>query len=198
MTMWRAAALQRVPRWLAILLLAGSGLITATPARGDGGTLQKTLRTRTLEINIFTDPTPPRTGTVDVNVVMLPIPAGTSQALPAFQVCAYPDGAPEKIHCDTPVMARAMNYRAGQLDLPKAGLWHVEVRVEADVPITGKFDLNVEEGYPAALTYAVWIALPAVAAWMFMIHRRRVNRRQRITTAPASHTTIADKSQGGS
>jgi hypothetical protein len=164
-------------------LLAGFGVWAVPAARGDGGTLRYTLERPTLKVAVFTDPTPVRVGTVDVSVLVEPIPPGSNRPLPAVQICATPVGRPGKQRCDDAVAARAVNklFRAAQLDLPEPGLWEVEVRVEMerDLGAIGRFVLQVEEGSAAGDRYSVWVGVPAVAVLVFAAHRWLAVRRQR-------------------
>jgi hypothetical protein len=176
-------------RHLTVLSLAAVACVLyPLPARGDGGTLRYSTRTRGLDIEVFTDPTPVKTGTVDVSVYVKPFPAGETRPMPVFQVCAYPVAAPALRQCEPATSEVATNklFRAAQLQLTQPGLWQVDVTIEsADGNFRAGFQLPVEAGYPDWATYAKWIGLPVVAVVIFAAHRRLVLRRQRERAPPA-------------
>jgi hypothetical protein len=180
-----------------LCLAAVACVLSATPARGDGGILRYSTRTRGLDISIFTDPTPVRTGTLDVSVLVRPIPITETRPLPAFQVCAYPLAAPAKRQCESATTEVATNklFRAAQLQLTQPGLWQVEIEIDsADGQFLAIFQIPVEDAYPDWVTIGVWVALPVVAILLFVVHRWLVRRRERAETPPLP----AEPSHGGS
>jgi hypothetical protein len=178
----------RVRRLTVLSVVAVACVLHPPPARGDGGTLRYSTRTRGLDIAIFTDPTPVKTGTVDVSVYVKPIPAGETRPLPVFQVCAYPVAAPALRQCEPATSEVATNklFRAAQLQMTQPGLWQVDVLIEsADGNFQASFQLPVEDGYPDWTRYAKWIGLPVVAIVLFAAHGRLARRRPRSGAAPA-------------
>lgn len=195
-------AILRAKGRTALFLVAAACVVGPPAARGDGGKLRASTQTRGLDIAVFTDPTPVRTGTLDVSLFVRPLPAGETRPLPAFQVCAYPVAAPAKRHCEPATPAEATNklFRAAQLELTQPGLWQVEVVVDsADGWVVTSFQLPVEEGPPQWAAYALWIGLPAVAVLLFAAHRWLVWRRERAEArANAAAPATRQASHGGS
>ena len=163
---------------LAICLL----FACSSPAHGDGPVLRWKQSLEGMEVSVFTDP-PIRTGTVDVSILVVPIPAWARVPAPSFRVCAYPSGSPEKKICDgSLVRAPATNkvFRAGRLDILEPGRWQVVVESDlAEGAELGPFLIEVEEGPGGHSSWMLWVGLPAVAVVVFAAHQRLVHRRSR-------------------
>jgi hypothetical protein len=171
----------------------------AADVRGDSGTLRDTVSTETLEISIFTSPTPVRTGTLDVNLLVRPIPADARRALPACQICFYPEGQQAKKKCEASTLVPLNSpFRAAQLELPEQGVWHVEVTIDADRILVSEFSVTAEEGVGGEMSYVAWIGLPVAGIWLFIMHRRLVKRNQRIAAKHASQVQQFEAQQPSS
>jgi hypothetical protein len=172
-------------RWsLAMGLLTALCVLHPAPARADGGTLRYAKRYGHVEISVFTDPTPVRTGsTVDVSILVEPVSPGRRTPLPAFQVCAYPQNDPKNRQCQPAAEGVAINklFRATQLELTEPGTWQIEIQAETeDGQIVLGFPVEVEYGFPHWATYGALIGLPGAAILIYIVHQRLVRRRQRL------------------
>jgi hypothetical protein len=162
---------------------------STSSVRADGSVLRLKHQSDGVEISIFTDPPPIRSGAVDVTAVVVPVPPGARRPAPVFKVCAYPSGAPERKICDSnTVRTPAMNkpFRAGHLELPEAGRWQIEIEYEVgqEGAILGPFLVEVEEGAAGGNTWLLWVGLPTAALVVFAAHQRLVHRRQRQPASP--------------
>jgi hypothetical protein len=177
----------RAVRWPAICLLLGGSVLLPSVARGDAGMLRYRKVIDGVEISVFSDSPPIRTGIFDVNILVEPVPPNARRPAPIFQVCAYPVDSPEKKHRADEIQAPAMNklFTAAELEITEQGRWQVEI--DADVGGTDlelcRFEIDVVDA-PARL--GVWVGLPAAVIVLFAAHRWLVHRRQRRLTRPAS------------
>jgi hypothetical protein len=173
-------------------------LLLTAPARGDGPTLRFSTSIRTADISVFTDPTPPHTGALDVSVMLQPRPAGSKRSSAAFQISAFPVNSPEKRIRTAPIEVLVMNklFRVAELDLQEPGPWRIEVEIDSQAGgLQTSFDINVEDGNSDWMSPSVWISLPVLAVALFAIHRRRVNSRRKV--APGQASTAAPPAVSG-
>jgi hypothetical protein len=174
-------------RWRLLCVLVGVCALRAGPVRGDAAPPTFSMMSDGLNLKMFTDPSPPRVGSVDLNVIVESPPANARPALPDIQIVYYPVDAPRQARTLPIVRAPGINksFCAAEMELNKPGLWEVEVRLEGQFNLgqVARFTIEVEERRAAGDSFVVWVVLPAVAVGVFIAHRRLVARRQR-TTAP--------------
>jgi hypothetical protein len=171
---------------LAIFVLAAASILLPSTARGDGGTLRLRAQVGGVEVSVYSNPPPVRTGMVDISILVNPVPADAQRPSPIFQICAYPVDNPEhKIRAGV-VRTPAMNklFTAAELQLLEPGRWKVEIDAEiVDGVKLGEFEIDVRD-QPAR--FALWIGLPAAVVVVFVAHRWLVSRRLRRSVRPAS------------
>ncbi len=171
-------------------LVAVVFLISVIPSRSsaDGGALRCTVHQDQLQIAVFTSPTPPRAGPIDVSVL---VQGAAGEARPDARVvveCRLSDN-PGRIISATASRGAATNQflSAALLDLPEAGQWQVRVRVEQGGRRgEAAFTLDVAEPLPGWLPLAEWLAWPAGVIALYALHRLLVSRKER-----AARRTIA-------
>jgi hypothetical protein len=176
---------------LKLSLTIGLLFVASTSAvHADGSVLRLRHQSDGVEVSIFTDPPPIRSGSVDVTIVVVPVPPGARRPAPWFKVCAYPSGAPERKICDsTEVRTPAMNkpFRAGHLELPEGGRWQIEIASDLGGDggvVLGPFLVEVEEGAVGGNSWVLWVGLPTAAVVVFAAHQRLVHRRPRQPASP--------------
>lgn len=152
---------------------------TAT-ARGDGGTLRVSQQRGSLQITVFTSPTPLRAGPVDVSVLVQDANSGEAR-LPTdrIEVQAWRQVEPEMIlHCQaTSAAATNKLFQDAQFELPAAGKWEIQVTVDApqgreDV----RFEAEVADRLPRWASMWPWFTWPVLAILLFAIRERRAWR----------------------
>lgn len=148
-------------------------LAAPRPAFADGGTVRASVRAGNWQVTVFTSPTPPRAGSIDVSVL---VQDANGQPDPAARVVvrASPRGEPNRVIEQPATREAATNklFVAAVLALPESGWWEFRVRVgggggAVEVP----FALEVGEPPPRWLSLAGWLAWPAVAVLLFAVHR---------------------------
>lgn len=151
-----------------IVLTILLGLLAVAPARGDGGTLRISQKIDNRQISVFTSPTPPYAGLVDVSVLVQD--AATSRVLLDVPVRVRARNGSMKT-LETPATREAATNKlmeAALLDLPQPGMWSIEVFV-ADQQEPLQFELTVEEPPPAWRELILWICWPFAAIALFVL-----------------------------
>jgi hypothetical protein len=168
-------------KWTLIGLLAGLVLgVGPSVAAADGGTVRYSGRQADRLVTVFTDPTPLRTGLVDVSVLVQDANSGQALADVPIIISAEPiDHSQQPITVGATVEAATNKLlRAAQFDLASPGRWHLEVDVDGsgqELPI--EFDVEVTEGLPAWVEMSLWIGWPLAAIGLFGVHQVLVHRR---------------------
>ncbi len=150
-----------------LLLFLAAGL-----ARADGGTVRLSQTVGAWTITVFTSPTPPRAGLIDVSVMVQDVTGQTHTNLPVrvsgvhgdrrvFQIATV-DAATNKL------------LLAALIDFQEAGDWQMRVEVQ-DVAVS--FPLVLAEPRPAWWPLLPWIGWPLLAVVLYLVHRRLVQRR---------------------
>jgi hypothetical protein len=152
-------------------------------ARADGGALRFSERRGDTFVAVFTSPTPPRAGLVDVSVLVQEAQSGRPLRAVPIVVHAHPAGDGRRSTSAQATTEAATNklFQAAQLNFWEAGRWHVDV--ELDVPGFGQgapigFDMEVAAAPPPWLALGLWIGWPVVPIALFVVHRWRVERRR--------------------
>jgi hypothetical protein len=168
-------------KWTSIGLLAGLVLGAVPSSAGaDGGTVRYSGRQADRLVTVFTDPTPLRTGLVDVSVLVQD--ASSDQVITDLPIIVYaePIDHSKQRTTVTATVEAATNklLRAVRLDLATPGRWHLEVDVDGTgqkLPI--EFDVEVAEGLPPWVEMSLWIGWPLAAIGLFGVHQLLVHRR---------------------
>ena len=129
-------------------------------------------------ITVFTSPTPPRAGMVDVSVLVQDATTNMPRLDVPVEVSATRDHEPARVVHATATAENATNklFQAAWLELPEPGLWNLDVVVGSEHAI--RIPLVVEAPLPGWLPLAGWIGWPAVAIVLFAIHRKLKSRRR--------------------
>lgn len=155
-----------------------TGVVVISSAHADGGTLQFTGQRHGYQISIFTSPTPLRTGSVDVSVLVQETATGKIRTDVPISVRAFPLHHPESAIGGSATHEAATNklFQAIILDLPEPGKWRLQVTVqEAPAPI--ELEVEVAGALPSWVDLSLWIGWPALAVVLFAIHQWLVHRR---------------------
>jgi hypothetical protein len=142
-------------------------------------------------ITVFTDPTPPRSGVVDVSVLIQEASSGKPRPdIPVIVEAQRVDHPQKQIRAPATTEAATNKLlRAAQLDLA-AGRWHVDIVVEdlGRVSPSG-FDIDVAEGLPPWIQMSFWIGWPFLAIGLFVMHQFLVRHRPRVDTLATARKT---------
>lgn len=164
-------------------LMLGIGLLTGSVshARGDGGTVRASVRDAGWRITVFTSPTPPRAGPVDVSVLVQDAATGRPDPGVRVTVRATPRDRAGRAIGQSATADAATNKLmvAAVIGLPEPGWWEFRVRVEGDgrsADVT--FELEAGTPPPRWLSLAGWVVWPGVAVVVFAAHRVFVRRKQ--------------------
>jgi hypothetical protein len=141
-------------------------------ARGDGGALRAQRVEGPYRIAVFTSPTPLRSGSVDVGVLVLE--ATTGDSIPDLEVMvgvSRPGEAAPRIHVPATVeQATNKLFLAAQFELRDSGLWEFVIDVRGPRGAAElRFNAQAAEPLPRWASMWPWIALPAVPIVLFGI-----------------------------
>ncbi len=159
--------------------------------RADGGRLQTCQQRGPFQVSVFVAPMPPRTGIVDVSVLVKESKTGRIRTDVPVTVRMSPisHSGSDEVATATPDAATNKLFQAAKLHVPQAGTWQVTVCVDGQ-PSPICFDLVVETGMPAWWDMGLWLAWPFIAVLLFGAHRWRVHRHDH-TAAPVSSVSNA-------
>lgn len=149
-------------------------LLFAPSVLADGGTVRFSGPRDGKTVTVFTSPSPPRVGIVDVSILVQDADSGQPFADGHLVVRATSLQMEQTVSAPA-TSERATNkvMRSALLELPEPGTWHLVVEGFAP-PI--EFDLEVGEALPAWLDLWPWIVWPVVAIGLFgvfQVLRRR-------------------------
>ncbi len=164
-------------------MLGGLVILMGVPAlaHADGGTVRASVATGVWQITVFTAPTPPRVGMVDVSVLVQGVDSGT--LVPDVRVrivaTAHTDSA-HVIECfATQESATNKLFQSAELEFPEAGRWEVRVIIErGNDQREARFDLEIGSPIPNWLALLPWVGWPAGAVLLYTVHRALVRRKQ--------------------
>ena len=175
-------------KWTFIGLLVGLVLgVGPSVAVADGGTVRYSGRQADRLVTVFTDPTPLRTGLVDVSVLVQDAKSGQALGDVPVVVSAEPIDHSQQPVAVTATAEAATNklLRAARFDLPSPGGWHLEVDVDdSGRKATIDFDVEVAEGLPPWFELGLWIGWPLAAIGLFGVHQVLVHRRTHYHQTP--------------
>jgi hypothetical protein len=168
--------------WIAAITLFPCSALHPALLRADGGALRCFERKNGYQVAVFTAPTPPRAGLVDVSVLLLDAAGGEPVADAGVVVQATRPGRPEATIRRSATMETATNklLRSALIQLPESGWWEFDVTIDGAQGVEHlRFDLEAGEALPNWPTIWPWIAWPAIAVLMFALHGRLKQRTTR-------------------
>jgi hypothetical protein len=181
-------------------------------ARGDGGTLRLSENAGPYHLSVFTSPSPPRAGRLDVSVLVQDAKTGAFVPGAAVSVRVSSTARPGLVSTYAATHEAATNklLLAAECEAPAAGEWRVAVTVdgrpgggnaafsrsigsrtvdrqnggEPAAQASAAFSLEVGEPAPLWWDMTVWIGWPALAVGLFGVHQILAARGRR----PLRHT----------
>jgi hypothetical protein len=143
----------------------------------DGGAFRFAATKSGYNVSVFTAPTPLRAGLVDVSVLVLDASTGAPVTQLPTIVRMTMSGCALREYPATSDAATNKLFQAAQFELPKAGLWDLQVKVDTPrgaVMIGG----TVEAAPPLPRWWDImpWIGWPALAVALFGVHQVLVRR----------------------
>jgi hypothetical protein len=165
-----------------LLLFALALFYPLAELHADGGAVRLSERRGDYRITVFTSPTPPRAGPVDVSVFVQDAASGEPVAEARITVRATPRDHPGEEICHPATTEAATNklFQATVFDLPESGWWDVAILVEGlREPIEVHFEMEANEPLPRVWEMAPWIAWPVLAIVLFCVHQWLVRRKSR-------------------
>jgi len=152
-------------------------VVCGEAARGDGGTVRLSRREGSLQITVFTAPTPFRAGPVDISVLVQD--AVTGEPIPEAQVTvklSARDHPVPPMHCAaTSDAATNKLLKAAVFELPEPGRWEVEVAIEGGPQV--RFELEAAGRAPQWPAIWPWIGWPVPVILLFSIHQLLIWRK---------------------
>jgi hypothetical protein len=160
-----------------IVLWFPLALSTAT-VFADAGAVRASQRQGSLQIAVFTDPTPLRAGPVDVSVLVQDAGTGDPLLDDVIDIEVKPrDGSSAPMsYRATRAAASNKLFQAANFELPHAGWWTFNVQVgAAQSEHRISFDLEAGDPLPAWRSLWLWFCWPffAVAAFAALLRRGR-------------------------
>jgi hypothetical protein len=154
-------------------------------AKADGGSPRLSATKGAYRLTVFTAPTPLRAGPVDISVLVQDRFTGSIVPGARVTIGVSKRGQPTVEHEATRAAATNKLFHAAQFDLPAAGRWELQVRIdgsEETVVIGGP--LEAAGPLPRWPQTWPWVAWPAVPIVLFVVHQVLVRRRMRTASAP--------------
>lgn len=149
-------------------------LCLATAVSADGGFVRASERLGTYTVTVFTAPTPLRVGPADVSVLVQQPDGAVVLDVP---IAVTLRGAGAEVRAEA-TRAQATNklLHAALLEIPAAGAWTAEVRVDGT---TMSLAFDVAPAPARWQTYWPHLALPFVGLGLFILHQWLQLRRHR-------------------
>jgi hypothetical protein len=137
----------------------------------DGGTLRLSRVAGDVRISVFTSPTPPRVGTIDVSVLVQDAKSGAVRLGRPVRVRAWPveEPAHELEAAASHDLATNKLLQAAHLDLDRPGLWRLAVTV-GEAEVTADFELA--GAAPSWWSLVPWVGWPFLLAGLFLLLQR--------------------------
>jgi hypothetical protein len=161
---------------LAVVGALLSILFCTTAARGDGGTVRASETHGTMQVTIFTSPTPLRAGQVDVSVLVQDMPNGATATDAEIEVLVHPVDAPGRTMRQFATVDRAVNklLRAAEFDVVEPGPteFTIVVRRQQQPELRVRFEADVAPPLPRWARFWPWFTWPLVVAALFILRRR--------------------------
>jgi len=174
---------------LRLFLLSACLLVSLSPcpARADGGTLCLLQRAGGYQVAVFSSPTPLRAGPVDISVLVQD--ASTGEQVPKARVMVRLTlrGASGAVlqHQATTEAATNKLFHAAKFDLPGAGRWDVDVRIDGPLGAARvRCELEAAEPLPRWREVWPWVGWPILVVVLFCLHQLLVRRRSRAAAIP--------------
>ncbi|MHB1424940.1 MAG: hypothetical protein ACYC3I_17345 [Gemmataceae bacterium] len=148
----------------------------------DGGAVRLSERRGDYRITVFTSPTPPRAGPVDISVFVQDAVSGelVPEARIAVRVVprAHPEAAIDRLATTTAATNKL--FQAAVIELPEAGWWDAAILIGGlSVPVEVRFEMEVDEAMPRVWEIAPWLAWPLPAVLLFLVHHGLIWRKSR-------------------
>lgn len=141
--------------------------LSASAVMADGGLLRLSEQRGELRVSVFTAPTPPRVGTIDVSVLVQDAKGRVRLGVPV-RVRAWPVDDP-----DTLVRAKATRelatnqlLQSAHLQLDRPGRWQLVVQVEG---VDFICDLELAEPSPSWHPLLPWVGWPFLVVVLFLL-----------------------------
>jgi hypothetical protein len=148
------------------------------PAIADGGALRLSGTAGGYRISVFTAPSPFRAGPVDVSVLVQDASTGEPMTQVPVTIRMTRSGGPALEYPATTGAATNKLFRAAQFELPGAGRWALQVRVDGrDGPAVIAGEVDAAEPLPRWPEIWPWFAWPTLVIVLFSIHQFLVRRR---------------------
>jgi hypothetical protein len=151
------------------------GLLVVNPAaRGDGGTLRVSQSANGVTVTVFTSPTIPRAGTVDVSVLL----QDETQRQTLFDAPVTVRLAQGKLNFSLPATHGAATnklFQAAHFDGIEAGPCKVVIELRGKQ--VAAFEMEVAPALPNWVDFAWWVCWPGVVVGLFGIHQMLARRR---------------------
>src|SRR5207237_774679 len=124
-------------------------------------------------IAVFTSPTPPRVGTIDISILVQDQATGRPLLDVPMTVVVYPSAGDKKKFRSLATQEAATNklMRATQFDLNEVGPWQVEVAPQYSSGDPLRFTIEVQDAAPAWLDMRLWLLWPVAAIALFALHQ---------------------------
>jgi len=162
-------------------------LLHPSTALADGGTLRLSQRCGDCQVSVFTSPSAPTVGPIDISVLVQDSATGQIRddvpAIVRLRSVALPDLKFER-EATTDAATNKL-FRAAVIDVPEAGRWRAEILVGSGSPSTSDsdrgfptlaFDFDVASPPAEWLSLAAWLSWPIAVIAVFLAHQIRVAR----------------------
>ncbi len=147
----------------------------------DGGAVRLSEQKGNYRITVFTAPTPPRVGAVDVSVLVQEAASQEPASGVQVSITAERTGSSGIVSRQSATTQGATNklYRAATFDLPEPGEYTFEVSIDGTLGVEQvRFELEAADPLPTWLAMSPWVGWPIVAMTLFGIHQLLVRWRR--------------------
>jgi hypothetical protein len=163
---------------LLAVLIVDISMMQCDVARADGGKLQASEHIGPWIVTLFTSPTPPVAGLVDVSALVQWAETNEPVMDATVQIIAREASGSKLQQVATREMATNKLFQAAWLDLPTAGRWTVTAQISRDeTMVETAFDFWVSATPPPWSDLTVWILWPIAPIALYAIVQLRMSRR---------------------